>query len=112
MQNGAARVHGEWSPGRKVSLDRLARERRKLCARLDAIDRRIARETVRVLGPGTSLTPRQIEVLKLVVAGKCNKEIAGEMNLTVRTVKFHVSALLGKFHVADRLQLSVLARAA
>ncbi len=51
------------------------------------------------------LTRRQEEVLHEVLQNLSNKEIAGKVNLSVRTVKFHISALLGKFDVANRMGL-------
>jgi DNA-binding CsgD family transcriptional regulator len=51
------------------------------------------------------LTRRQEEVLHMVLQNHSNKEIAGKVNLSVRTVKFHISSLLGKFDVANRMGL-------
>jgi DNA-binding CsgD family transcriptional regulator len=51
------------------------------------------------------LTRRQEEVLHMVLRNHSNKEIAGMANVSVRTVKFHISSLLGKFDVANRLGL-------
>jgi DNA-binding CsgD family transcriptional regulator len=52
------------------------------------------------------LTQRQHEVLRGVVQNLTNKEIAGRLQIMVRTVRFHVSALLAKFDVADRMNLA------
>lgn len=54
------------------------------------------------------LTPREQEVALAVGEGATNKEIARRLEITERTVKFHVSALLEKLGVRDRLQLSLL----
>jgi DNA-binding CsgD family transcriptional regulator len=51
------------------------------------------------------LSRRQYEVLSAVVQNLSNKEIAGRLNVSVRTVKFHVSALLEKFEVRGRVDL-------
>lgn len=51
------------------------------------------------------LTPRQEEILRKVLQHRSNKEIAEMVNLSVRTVKFHISALLRKFDVPDRMSL-------
>jgi DNA-binding CsgD family transcriptional regulator len=51
------------------------------------------------------LTRRQQEVLTGVLQNLSNKEIAGRVNLSVPTVKFHISALLRKFAVANRMGL-------
>jgi DNA-binding CsgD family transcriptional regulator len=54
----------------------------------------------------TSLSPRQQEVLHAVVCNRSNKEIASKLNISERTVKFHVSALLAKFAVDTRSELA------
>lgn len=51
------------------------------------------------------LTRREEEVLDGILRSLANKEIAGELNLSERTVKFHVSSLLAKFKVRGRLEL-------
>jgi DNA-binding CsgD family transcriptional regulator len=51
------------------------------------------------------LSRRQQEVLTAVAQNLTNKEIAGRLNVSVRTVKFHVSALLEKFEVRGRVDL-------
>ncbi len=50
------------------------------------------------------LTDRELEVLKLIVAGKSNKEIGEALFITEGTVKVHVNAILGKLGVSDRTQ--------
>lgn len=50
----------------------------------------------------SSLTPRQREVLELIVAGKSNKEIARALQLREGTVKIHVAALLRNLGVSNR----------
>lgn len=51
------------------------------------------------------LTRREEEVLDGILRSLANKEIAAELNLSERTVKFHVSSLLAKFKVRGRLEL-------
>jgi DNA-binding NarL/FixJ family response regulator len=51
------------------------------------------------------LTRREEEVLDGILRSLANKEIAGELNLSERTVKFHVSSLLAKFKVRSRMEL-------
>ncbi len=57
----------------------------------------------------TQLTGREKEVLQLIVNGYSNKEIAGKLDITLRTVKAHVSSILIKLNVSDRTQAAVLA---
>jgi DNA-binding NarL/FixJ family response regulator len=54
---------------------------------------------------GVKLTRREEEVLDGILRSLANKEIACELNLSVRTVKFHVSSLLSKFKVRGRMEL-------
>jgi DNA-binding NarL/FixJ family response regulator len=51
------------------------------------------------------LTRREEEVLDGILRSLTNKEIACELNLSERTVKFHVSSLLSKFKVRGRMEL-------
>jgi DNA-binding CsgD family transcriptional regulator len=60
----------------------------------------------RAIGAGVKVSRREQEVLDGVLQGLGNKEIASRMNVSERTVKFHVSSLLAKFGVTDRIALS------
>lgn len=53
----------------------------------------------------TLLTKREQEVLREVLQVSTNKEIANKVHISVRTVKFHISALLAKFGAASRMDL-------
>jgi len=55
------------------------------------------------------LTPREFDVLKEIVNGKSNKEIASELNVSEATVKTHINSLLGKLGVTDRTQAATAA---
>lgn len=57
----------------------------------------------------TELTEREQEVLKLIVAGKSNKEIAGILSITTHTAKAHVCNIIQKLAVDDRTQVAVKA---
>jgi two-component system, NarL family, response regulator LiaR len=50
------------------------------------------------------LTEREIQVLRLVALGLSNKDIADKLVLSERTVRTHVSNILGKLHLANRTQ--------
>jgi len=60
----------------------------------------------RALGAGVKVSRREQEVLDCILQGFTNKEIAAKLNVAERTVKFHVSSLLAKFGVTDRVALS------
>lgn len=49
------------------------------------------------------LTPRQLQVLKLVATGLSNKDIANELNCSDGTIKLHVSAILKELNVHNRI---------
>jgi DNA-binding NarL/FixJ family response regulator len=55
------------------------------------------------------LTPRERQVLSLIVAGKSNKEIGDELNIKEVSVKAHVTLILSRLHVSDRTQAAVAA---
>jgi two-component system, NarL family, response regulator len=59
--------------------------------------------------PDSALTPREMEVLKLIVDGKSNKEIGTELLLTEASVKTYVNRMLAKMGVTDRTQAAVAA---
>jgi len=76
-----------------------------LCERLFSRAAALLEEGRAVANPG-SLSPRQREILQSVVRNRANKEIASRLNITVRTVKFHISSLLEKFGVDNRVELA------
>jgi two-component system nitrate/nitrite response regulator NarL len=59
--------------------------------------------------PRFDLTPREREVVRGVVAGRTNREIAGALGLTVQTVKNVLSMVYLKCHVRNRVELALLA---
>jgi LuxR family maltose regulon positive regulatory protein len=69
-----------------------------------------APHTAAVPGLIDPLTSRELEVLQMLAAGKSNLAIAGELVVTLDTVKKHVSHLLGKLGAANRTEAVTRAR--
>ncbi|WP_379159859.1 response regulator [Paenibacillus sp. sgz5001063] len=55
------------------------------------------------------LTEREMEVLKLLAQGKSNQDIADQLIIGIKTVKFHVTNILAKLGVEDRTQAAIYA---
>lgn len=64
---------------------------------------------VRAPAPAEALTERETEVLRMLAAGKANKEIAAELVIGETTVKSHVSSILTKLGVSSRMQAALFA---
>ena len=60
-----------------------------------------------VVPPIEELTPRELQVLRLVAEGQSNKAIARALGISEHTVKFHVNAILGKLNVSSRTEAVV-----
>jgi DNA-binding NarL/FixJ family response regulator len=75
----------------------------------DLEDAPVDAEEQEILKRIRTLTPQQLKVLQLVVAGRLNKEIAYLLDVTETTVKAHVSAVLQKLQVFSRTQAVILA---
>ena len=80
------------------------------------LDPQVARQLVVTLAPSRAelrlseeLTPRELEILPLVARGCTNQEIADQLGIAPRTVGTHVSNMIHKGGVENRVQLSVLA---
>ena len=58
---------------------------------------------------GPSLTSRELDVLRLIVSGKSNKEIGGQLFISEATVKTHINSILSKLGVSDRTQAATTA---
>ena len=58
---------------------------------------------------GSDLTGRELEVLQQIVAGKSNKEIGTQLNISEATVKSHINNILSKLGVSDRTQAATTA---
>ena len=57
----------------------------------------------------TELTPRELEVLKLIAKGASNREIAQQLYISEGTVKNHVTNLLNRLNLRDRTQAAIFA---
>jgi DNA-binding NarL/FixJ family response regulator len=79
------------------------------------LDPAVARRLMSSLraGPGNDLTaqmtPRELEVLRLLGAGRANKSIAAELNISERTARTHVSNILRKLGLSSRTQAALWA---
>ncbi len=58
---------------------------------------------------GQALTARELAVLERIVAGRANKEIASDLDISEATVKSHINNLLGKLGVSDRTHAATVA---
>ena len=59
--------------------------------------------------PASELTSRELDVLRLVAAGKPNKQIAAELEISERTARTHVSRILRKLRLSSRTQAALWA---
>jgi DNA-binding NarL/FixJ family response regulator len=59
--------------------------------------------------PFEVLTERELEVLRLIARGRNNRDIAANLVISDKTVKTHVSSILGKLHLEDRTQAAIYA---
>lgn len=87
----------------RAGLD-LDREQRQNAAALDEVRNRLSK-----------LTPREKELLKLLVSGRLNKQIAAELGISIKTVENHRARLMqktGALNAADLTRMSMLVGAA
>jgi DNA-binding CsgD family transcriptional regulator len=59
--------------------------------------------------PPDGLTPREAAILRLIAAGRTNREIAGDLGVGVRTVESHVNNLYAKLHLRGRTEATAYA---
>jgi DNA-binding NarL/FixJ family response regulator len=84
-----------------AGVNALGRGSRYLCL---AVAQRMAESLTR-----ETLTPREADVLRLLVRGQCNKSIAKQLDIAVGTVKAHVKAIMGKLDASSRTQAASVA---
>jgi two-component system NarL family response regulator len=101
-------VHGRFSPERLAEAVRVVHDGGALItpmlapALLDFV--RESAHGQRSRTAGSVLTPREIEVLEYIVAGKSNREIAAALYIEEKTVKNHVSNIYSKLHLKNRYE--------
>jgi NarL family two-component system response regulator LiaR len=59
--------------------------------------------------PGSDLTEREREVLALLVKGRSNAEIAEQLNISMATIKFHISNIFSKLGAKNRVEAAAFA---
>jgi DNA-binding CsgD family transcriptional regulator len=67
-------------------------------------------QPIPIPGRNETLTPREAEVLALIIAGASNRSIADQLVISEWTVKSHVSRILSKFGVSSRTEAAARAR--
>lgn len=100
-----------------VGPDELADIVRKAARGESVLHPRVASRVVQELrgakrgtpNPFTDLSDRELEVLRLIADGHSNAAIANKLIISEKTVKGHVSNILGKLHMMDRTQAAVFA---
>jgi NarL family two-component system response regulator LiaR len=93
-----------------TEADRLCRAIRAAAAGQVQLSPAVASRLMREVPPPKNpdpLTERETEVLRLLARGKSNKEIAAELVIGEKTVKTHVSNILGKLNVPSRTQAAL-----
>jgi FixJ family two-component response regulator len=79
---------------------------------LDRAQRAKQAEIQAVLDRFKSLTPREVEVFRLIITGKLNKQVAHELNTSEKTIKVHRARVLEKMHCQSLAELVRLAEKA
>lgn len=85
-------------------------EREMVWSLLSTFKQSMVTQRMPIPGSNESLTPREVEVLQLIVAGSSNKEIAEQLVVSIWTVKSHMSKILRKLNVSTRTQAAARAR--
>jgi len=101
---GEERIEAAQSAGRALSLEEAIDE----AQRVPAVQAEVDTQETRTRTSG-GLTEREMEVLRLVAAGKRNQEIASELVLSTRTVAHHVEKIFNKLGVGSRTAAAAIA---
>ncbi len=99
---GEAAFEAAWEAGRALSSDQVFAAAGALAAGGEGAEEDRAASSTGWLAMEAGLTPREVEVLRLVARHRTDKEIAAELTLSPRTVMHHVSSVLGKLDVTTR----------
>jgi DNA-binding NarL/FixJ family response regulator len=91
-----------------AAVDEIERAIRAVAAGQTYLDPKVASRVIALRG-APRLSAREREVLRLVAAGRSNKEIAYALEIAERTVKFHVTAIFNKLGAENRAQAVALA---
>lgn len=102
---------------KEIGVDELAEAIRKAARGESVLHPRVAARVVQEMQQKrldipdlfTELSPRELEVLRLIAGGMTNAQIAARLVISEKTVKVHVSNILSKLHMYDRTQAAVLA---
>jgi len=93
---------------KSVARDELVQAIRKAAAGRRHVPPEVADRLAERMSRAT-LSCRELDVLRLLVKGRRNREIATALDITEGTVKLHVSSILGKLEVTDRTEAATVA---
>ena len=85
-----------------ASCDQIVHAIRSVAAGLTVFDNALAPQPSSDEPAPEELTPREIEVLRLLADGLGNKDIAARLGISEHTIKFHIRSILGKLGAASR----------
>jgi non-specific serine/threonine protein kinase len=92
-----------WAEGHALAMeDAVAEARRTLAVPAPS-------QPLKSAAPLPSLSPRELDVLRLLIAGQSDREIAAALRISPRTVQTHVASLFAKFGVDSRVEVTAAA---
>jgi DNA-binding CsgD family transcriptional regulator len=110
---GEAHFAAAWAAGGLLQLEDAVAEAQVVLAedwRPDQAGPRTTRpQPARATALGTHLTPREWQVLRVLVAGRSDKDIAAELSISHRTASGHVAAIIAKLGVSSRTAAAIAA---